>query len=115
MNEIETRLAETRIIGCVELVQSIPFPQSTPSKPKTKEKKTKTKSSTKQTYQTIEQMTPVKKILHEQETESEKTPVTNPNEQRLQLEGNLTIPKVKTSCFFFDIRRFRLDRNSFST
>ena len=105
VNEIETRLSDSRMIGCFQLVQSIPLPQSSSSsKTKSKEKKmrSKEKKSTKQTYQTIEQMTPVKKILHEQETENDKTLTnTNSNEQRIQLEGDFQIPKVKFGFFNF--------------
>ena len=60
----------------------------------TKETKKK-RPSTKEQYETIEELTPVKKILHDQEKDLEKTIETNQSGQRTQLIFVLNIP------FFF--------------
>ena len=57
--------------------------------------------STKQTYETIEKMTPIKKILYEQEQEDQKQIETNSQQQQtIQLKASFQIPRVIFDIYF---------------
>ncbi|CAF1436517.1 unnamed protein product [Rotaria sordida] len=98
---IESNISDRRLIGCFNLIESIPFPQSTEKSDQDQYKKSLSKNkkhqtTTKQHYDQIESMTPIKKILLEQEQEQDqqKQIEIKSGEQTIQLSIDFQIRKV---------------------
>ncbi|CAF1173038.1 unnamed protein product [Adineta ricciae] len=97
INAIECELSETRLFGLLKLIQMIPFPDSFQNNQPKEEKERKKIESTKKKYETVEDMTPVKKILHEEQQDLEKQIEINENhsqKQRKQLQFHFLLSKI---------------------
>ncbi|CAF4345530.1 unnamed protein product, partial [Rotaria sordida] len=98
IHSIELNISDTRLIGCLNLIQSIPFPQSIKQNEQDQYKKSLSKNkkyqtTTKEHYDQIESMTPIKKILHEQEQDQQKQIEIQSGEQTTQLSIDFQIRK----------------------
>ena len=75
-------------------------------------KKEKTRPpSTQEQYETVEKMTPVKKILYEEEQDMEDETERKSDEQMIQLEATFRMSKVKSSLLIertFNLSLIRL-------
>ncbi|CAF0900458.1 unnamed protein product [Adineta steineri] len=103
MKLIECHLSDTRLFQFLKLIQTIPYPQSFQNnqqqqqqqqdqKTLSKDKK-KTIPSTKETYETIEKMTPIQNILREEEQNLDLNKLNN-QQQITQLQFNFFISKI---------------------
>lgn len=71
-------------------------------------KKEKTRPpSTQEQYETVEKMTPVKKILYEEEQDMEDETERKSDEQMIQLEATFRMSKVKSSLLIERTSIFR--------
>ncbi|CAF4218237.1 unnamed protein product, partial [Adineta steineri] len=102
VSTIESHISDTRLFGLLKVIYTIPTPEIGQRDEKEVElnlllKNKERPPSTKHTYETIEKMTPVKKILYEQIEEEEKQielNKANSPEQIVQLKFKFYIPKI---------------------
>ncbi|CAF3837772.1 unnamed protein product, partial [Rotaria sp. Silwood1] len=100
IRSIESNISDTRLIGCFNLIESIPFPQSTGKSDqdqyeKSLSKNKKHQTTTKEHYDQIESMISIKKILLEQEQDQQKQIEIKSGEQTIQLSIDFQIRKIE--------------------
>lgn len=91
---IELTLSDSRLIGLIQLIESIPFPFNNSQDQRKEKKKKKSFSTTKDRYETIEKMSPTKKILYQNENDLQKD---FEDKQFIQLQASFQINKVSFS------------------
>jgi len=92
-------LSDTRIFSLIQLINSIPLPmQNQPTTTTTNQKKIEEENylkSVKDHYETIENLTSVKKILREQEeNDAQQIDSQLKQQQLIQIKACFQIPKV---------------------